>query len=411
MATTKSTAMPLADDPVTPVVPDHTVNNAEIIQASTVLNAILKQATGQSAVGNINVGNFVSVAQTALLTGYDPIMQAISQVLSRTIFSIRPYNRKFAGLNADIIRYGNHVRKLQSIDKPFEDDGQWVTCGQSVDQYKVCCPEVVQTNFYGNFNYTKCLSIFKDQLNVAFSSPSEFNRFIAMIMQNAMDQIEQAHENTARWALQNFIAGKISGDSANVIHLVTEYNAVVGGDYTSATIRAPGVFEPFARWMFGRIKTLSDLMTSRSTKYHINLTDKPIPRHTPLRLQKIYLLAQELNTIDTNVLATTYNDNFLRLADHERVDFWQGINTPDTITVTPTYLSADGSLTTPTEAVSQSNVLGVIFDEEAIGYTTVNAWSAPTPFNAKGGYSTLYWHFTDRPWNDFTENGVVLILD
>ena len=27
------------------------------------------------------------------------------------------------------------------------------------------------------------------------------------------------------------------------------------------------------------------------------------------------------------------------------------------------------------------------------------------------GYSNIFWHFTDRYWNDFTENGIVLLLD
>jgi hypothetical protein len=61
-------------------------------------------------------------------------------------------------------------------------------------------------------------------------------------------------------------------------------------------------------------------------------------------------------------------------------------------------------------AVNNKNVFGVIFDEEAAGFTQVNEWSASTPFNARGGYSNIFWHFTHRYWNDFTENHVVLLL-
>ena len=76
----------------------------------------------------------------------------------------------------------------------------------------------------------------------------------------------------------------------------------------------------------------------------------------------------------------------------------------------PVYLQTDGTLKTG-EALNKANIFGVMFDEEAAGYTVVNQWSAPTPFNVKGGYSNIFWHFTDRYWNDFTENGVVLLLD
>lgn len=387
------------------------INNMTFQQASTLLNSVVQQATGQTALTPTNTSEFVSVAQTALKTGYDPVLNAISQVLSRTIFSIRPYYRKFAGLKADEIRWGNHVRKLQSIDKDWSDDQRFVECGSSVDAQKVCCPQVVQTNFYGQFVYQKCLTIFKDQLDVAFTGPDEFARFIAMITQNVIDQIEQAHESTARFALSNFIAGKVSGDSDNVIHLLTEYNTVTGQSFTATTIKEPANYQAFIRWAFARIKTLSDMMTERSVKFHTNLTGKPIPRHSPLRLQKIYLLAADLNEIDSSVLSTTYHNNFLQLADHERVNFWQSINAPSAINITPVYLLPSGELTSPSESVSVNNIFGVIFDEEAVGYTTINEWSAPAPFNPAGGYTTMYWHFTDRPWNDFTENGIVLLLD
>ncbi len=72
-------------------------------------------------------------------------------------------------------------------------------------------------------------------------------------------------------------------------------------------------------------------------------------------------------------------------------------------------MQADGTLTSAD--VSVSNIYGLIMDEEAAGYTVVNRWTANTPFNAAGGYTNMYWHFTDRYWNDFTENAVLLLLD
>ena len=33
------------------------------------------------------------------------------------------------------------------------------------------------------------------------------------------------------------------------------------------------------------------------------------------------------------------------------------------------------------------------------------------PFNARGGYTNFFWHFTDRYNLDLTENAVVLVLD
>lgn len=388
------------------------VNDLTFNQLSTVLNSIVQQATGKQAQQVTNTAEFVSVAQTALKTGYDPVLQAISQVLSRTIFSIRPYTRKFGGLMVSNQQFGNIVRKLNIADKDWENDSRFeLADGSGVDMYKVNKPSILQTNFYGANVFEKSLTIFKDQLDCAFSSPDEFGRFVSMTMTNASDMIEQAHENLARATLANFIGGKISGDTASVIHLLTEYNTITGLELTAGTVYQPANFKPFMQWVYSRVASISSLMTERTQKFHINVTGKEISRHTPVNKQKVYLYAPARYQTETMVLADVYHDNFLRMADNETVNFWQSIDKPDEINVQPVYLQTDGTLKTDGSPVNKNGIFGVMFDEEAVGYTVVNQWSAPTPFNVKGGYSNIFWHFTDRYWNDFTENGVVLLLD
>lgn len=395
------------------------VNSLTFNQLATVLNSIVSQATGKAAITPTNTGEFTSVANVALSTGYDPLMTAISQVLSRTIFSIRPYTRKFGGLEVSEQQFGNVTRKLNIADKDFENDDRFaLTDGESVDMFKVNKPSVLQTNFYGANIYQKSLTIYRDQLDNAFQNADEFGRFITMIMSNASDLLEQARENMARATLANFIGGKIEGDTDNVIHLLTEYNALTGLTLTATSVYQPENFKAFVQWAYSRIAAISSLMTERSQKFHVNVTnwggasvDKSISRHTPYEYQKVYLYAPARFQMEMMALADTYHDGFLRLAYNETVNFWQSIDSPDTINVTPTYMTNTGGLTTAEEAVNQSDVFGVIFDRDAAGYTLVNQWSSPTPFNARGGYTNIFWHETARYWNDFTENGVVLLLD
>ena len=381
-----------------------------IEQVSTVLNAIVEQATGkQPTIQVTDTSSFVTVAQTALKTGYDTVLQAISQVLSRTIFSVRPYNRKFRGIEVSAQKWGNHVRKLQLVDNTFEDDERYdLTEGESVDMYKVKKPKPVQTNFYGQITFQDHITIFRDQLDVAFSSPTEFASFISMIMQNMSDRFAQMDEEFDRSAVANFIGGKIIGNT-DVIHLVTEYNDYAGTSYTSTTIKDPTAYEPFIKWVFGRVKTLVGMMGERSIKYHTNLTDKPIMRHTPVDNLKMYLFAPVLNDITSSVISDIYNDELLRFAEHEEVSYWQNIDNPDALKLTASYMTAAGAITTG--SVNSTGIFGVLFDEEAVGSNRCNEWSERTPMNAAGGYSNIYWHWTRRYWNDFTENGIVLMLD
>ena len=206
-------------------------NELSINQVSTVLNAIVKQATGKNPLATLDGNNFATVAQLPLKIGYDPIINAISQVLSATIFSVRPYSRKFKGINVSSQRFGNITRKLNIADSDWEDDDrQKLTDGESIDMYVVKKPTVLQTNFYGANAFQRHTTIFKDQLDVAFSSQEEFGRFISMLMSNVSDMIEQGHESMARTCILNYVGGKLANEdeTSNRIHLLTEYNELTG---------------------------------------------------------------------------------------------------------------------------------------------------------------------------------------
>lgn len=388
-------------------------NDLSFDSLATVLNAIVAQATGAAQPAVVNTGDFVAVGQKALLAGYDPLNTAISQVLARTIFSVRPYYAKFRGMEVSNARWGNMTRKLTMVDPKFRDEERYaIEDGKSYDQQVVCAPKALQLNFYGAESYDLCRTIYKDQLDSAFGSPEEFGRFISMVMQNASDMIDQAHETTKRLTLSNLISGVCAGGTPKqVVHLVTEYNAYAGTTYTTETVKAPAVYPGFIKWVFGRIAAISSMLTERSQLYHTNVIGSEVSRHTPYERQRVYLLAGDKYSIESQVLADTFHDNYLRWADNETVNYWQNITAPDTIYATPTYLKSDGTLLTPTEGVSVANLFGVIMDEEACGITVMSQWSAAAPFNARKGYTTYWWHFTDKYWNDFTENAVILLMD
>lgn len=139
--------------------------------------------------------------------------------------------------------------------------------------------------------------------------------------------------------------------------------------------------------------------------------EKKFPDIPPQNKQKLYLFSEYLKDMDSSVLSSIYNDQYLKWADHEQVNFWQSIDTPDSINISAVYMYGDGSLAFTQEATTTSNIFGVLFDEEAVGITTCGQWSSASRFNARGGYTNFWYHFNDRYYNDFTENGVVFLLD
>ena len=382
----------------------------------TILNQIVTQATGKAQITPTSTSEFTAVAQTGLLAGYDNLMGAISQVLSRTIISTRPYYRKFQGLEADNIRYGNHVRKINYVDREWEDGSRLpLTTGVTVDDQAPTLDDVLQTNFYGQNDYEIPWTLFSNQIDVAFQNADELGAFITGKLQNISDMTEQKHESMARMILANLIAGVISIGNANqIVHLVTEYNTYSGYSpaKTLTEIRGDAAeYSKFIKWVYGRVAQVSSMLTERAIIYHQNVTGKEISRHTPYDMQNVYLLSSERFQMEASVLADVYHDNYLRMADTAILNFWQSITTPDTINVTPTYMKTDGTLETPQAGVNQANVFGVITDREAAGYTIVNQRTTSAAYNGKGEFQNFWLKFTDRYWNDFTENTVVLLMD
>ena len=388
------------------------VNTMNFEDAAAILNNIRKQVTGETAAAPVNTSQFISIGTTILQAGYDPTLSAITQMIAKTIFSIRPYNRKFGGIKMDEQQWGAIVRKLAIVDTDWETDTHYdLIDGQSLDHYVIKKSPVLQLNFYGQNVFERHMTIYTNQLDSAFADPSSFGRFMAMLTQNIMDMIEQNHESIARMTIGNFIGAKVSQNNG-VIHLLTEYNAETGitPALTATTVYDPQYFGDFCKWMFARIATLTSLMTERSQEFQINVTGKAINRHTPYEMQKVYIYAPLMNEMKSRVLSATFHPEFIDYADVEAVNFWQSIQSPMRLNVTPVYLKADGTYDTAA-AQNITNLVGVIFDRDALGYTMVNERAAVTPLNAKGLYFNQYWHETSRWYNDQSEKGIVLLLD
>lgn len=402
----------------------------DIKQAGAFMNAVRKQATGQDGLAVVDAASFQSCATTLLQKPvYDPVIGAIDQILSRTYFSIRPYMAKFKGLQMDMPRFGNRMRKINYVDKdlPTKDNrynwpvGQQnapavnpgspvIGDGYSVDMFVQNKPEILMTSFYGEDVYQDWYTIYRDQMDTAFRGPAELGQFLSGVVQNVSDKLENGREAFARSLIVNYAAAIIAeADSNRCIHLLTEYNADTGMSLTRANYKHPDNYPNFVRWVYGRVRSLSYLMTERTELFQTIVNNKHVIRHTPFNKQKVYLFAPERFGMESEVLSITFRPEYLKDIDFEMVNFWQNPNAPTSIATTCERIGADG---VPVTATVESDLLyGVIFDEDALGYGITFQSSDPTPFDAAGRYNNIWLHETRKSFVDHTEKGLVLLLD
>lgn len=399
------------------------VNTVTFQQSSTVLNSMVQQATGRTSVINTEA-DFISVAQTALTLGKDVIFNTLSEVLARTIFSIRPYSATMRGLEKDLPTWGAYMRKFNIVASDWKDNDAYkypVTFdgsqnpptgdGLSVDPWIIRKREFIQTNFLGQSVFSDHYTVFEDQLETAFRNSTEFGQFLSMITTDMSNKLELAKENLSRGLVANFIGGLLTeNNSSRVVHLLSEYNTLTGLQLTATTVMQPENYPAFMRWVYGRIASVASLMREMSIRYQTTINNKPVPRHTPYNKQKMYMLGQDRYQMDARVLADAFHDNYLKYADVETLNFWQGIDTPDKVMVTPTYTNTSG-VATVGDAVNQSGVFALLFDEDAMGWAMIHQNVIPTPVNPRGEYRNMWYNMRLRCFSDNSEKGVVFLID
>lgn len=401
------------------------INTMGFEDASLLLSALYGQVAGTNAATPTDTASFVSMAQATLQAGYEPVMNAITQVLSKTLIAVRPYSRKFKGLELTRERWGGIIRKINfgegalDVGVPLDhvsDPTYSLEDGAGVDQWAVKKPAVLETRYVGQNVYESSYTIFTKQLDVAFSSPEEFAAFMSGLMTHFSNQREQYLEMLSRSILDNMIGAKkilhdAGVDGPHVIDLLAEYNTATGQSLTATTVKLPANYPAFCKWAYAYIQHVSDMFTERSVMFERPLTGfPPILRHTPKADQRMFLDADFLAHMTAEVLADTYHDTFLRYTEVEAVNYWQSALEPSTVKVKPVYLNGDAEFVNATDPVTVEGIVGVLMDRDAAGYNLADDSLVTSPYNAKGQYYNIFNHVRIQLQNDLTEKAVVFCI-
>ena len=389
-----------------------------------IVNEIVSQATGQKSIAVVDTTSFVSVGATLIGTQHEAekTLNAIGNVLARTIFSSRPYTGSLDILRASQERWGAVVRKIIPLPSQAEESTDYNTDinptqladGNSIDMYKIKNPKVIELNFWGTKKLQMHITRYQDQLAMAFKSESEFVAFIDTFMVEFFNSIERINEGKSRLVLANAIAGTyaMASDAPScVVDLTAAYNAKFGTSYTKSDLLTT-YLESFLGFFVGTVKMYSKRLKDSTNLYHANLTGLPdILHNSPKNMTKLICYEPFFVDAETQVLPQVFHPEKLDVGEYEGVNFWQDPLTPEKIVCKPTYLDvATAASTDASSAVTIDTVLAVLYDVEFMGVFPQFDYSSVTPFNSAGGYWNEYYHWRFNNWTDFTENHIIFIM-
>lgn len=392
------------------------VNTMSFQDAASVLNSLVQQATGQASQAPVDLSQYISVGQKALRTGYDPLNIGLSQMVSRTIFAYRPYDGALSSLDRDSNEWGAITRKVSAINQPVEASKVYnLTEGDhDPDMFDVRKPKLYQTNFYGFDVWTDHVSVTRQQLKNAVQNPGDMGRLIDLILGTKANEMEMSRVAFRRATIANMIGAINAMNNTNQIrHLLTEYNTASGLSLTKAQLLQGSNYPNFIRWAYSQIARVSDMLTEPSGAYHLNPTEGTILRHTPKDMQRLYIYSGALHEVDAQVLSVTFNADRVSSklpAVTERLNFFQSLDAPDSVNVTPSYIGADGNVVAATSQ-EVTDIFALLADRDAMGVNFYDQSVDVSPYEAAGKYYNYWYHDAHRYYNDVTENAVLFLLD
>lgn len=401
-------------------------DNITLIQgAGLVMQDLYKEVTGAQNLSALPSGDYVSVANATFNYGTDAVLQGLARVLTRTVFSARPYNAKLSFLQVDTTTWGGMIRKVHPIDDPAFIDSKTMPLTQngSVDPFTIHKHPTFQMFVTGEYRFARVLTKFIDQLEACFFNAAEFGSFLGMIITEVTNEINVADEGVSRMTLANFVIGNYLSDTAGasveaghrVIHAITAYNTYYSYASTDpgyiADAAAATKSPEFWKWLYTKVKHELEFMAERTQFYHVALTGKPISKHTSPENRKILVNSEMHEFFNVFAKAGTYHDDYLKNGENvEDVAFWQNPKDPMTMKAISTYLKADGTLQEETTATTLQNIAMVVFDKDAMAITKKKA-KVEAIHNPAGQYDNLWYNWEYATMNDFCENSFVVCLD
>lgn len=408
--------------------------------AHTLMNLMLRQATGEQAITVTDTSSFISAGELIMATGMENVTNSVSIVMNRLIVASRAYNAKMRIVRADEVgSYSNRARKISFYSQNALPDGSHntdlftnlaagYTSGENggastKSQWEQHPAMPLEMNFAGTNVWQHCITMYEDQLKIAFRNENEFNRFVSGYLQEHANDIEQEREGFFRILLLNRIAMTfdMTADMPGaLVDLTTEFNTFYNTSYTSAQLRSTYLKE-FLAFMTATIKMYSDFLENRSVNYHWSVPKTVggdtynILRHTPKSDQRLALYAPLFRMAESLVLPEIFNPQYLSIENYEPVTFWQSEQTKASINVTPAIIETD-----PTDpaygtqikgtAVSEDYIVGVLFDRDAVFGELQLDRADSTPLEARKHYRNVWNTFAKNGVSDPTENFIVFYM-
>ena len=380
-------------------------NNMKVTQLKDIVNSVTGEVLGKTDVVNDDLSNLVDVGNEIFDTdNVDNYVKKLIDRIGQVIFVNRLYAGGVPSVLMDSWEYGSVVEKI-SADMPEADENDsWnLQDGQTYSQDTFYQPKVSAKFFNSKVTFDVKLSFTTEQVKESFSNVNELNGFISMLETGVKNSMTVKLDGLIMRTINN-MTGQIlnSANGLQKVNLLTEYNTASGQTLTANKALMDKDFLKFASLT---IKKYQARITKMSTLF--NAGGKA--RFTTTDNLHTVLLSDFADSAEVYLLSDTYHNDTVSLPNHETVPYWQGSGKSYAFNdISKIDVKIDAGNKTP-KAVTQTGILGVMFDTNALGVSNLNQRTT-TSYNARAEFYTNYYKMDAGYFNDLNENFVVFYI-
>ena len=380
-------------------------NDMKVTQLKDIVNSVTGEVLGKTDVVNDDLSNLVDVGNEIFDTdNVDNYVKKLIDRIGQVIFVNRLYAGGVPSVLMDSWEYGSVVEKI-SADMPEADENDsWnLQNGQTYSQDTFYQPKVSAKFFNSKVTFDVKLSFTTQQVKESFSNVNELNGFISMLETGVKNSMTVKLDSLIMRTINN-MTGQIlnSANGMQKVNLLTEYNAVSGQTLTANKALMDKDFLKFASLT---IKKYQARITKMSTLF--NAGGKA--RFTTTDNLHTVLLSDFADSAEVYLMSDTYHNDTVSLPNHETVPYWQGSGKSYAFDdISKIDVKIDAGNKTP-KAVTQTGILGVMFDTNALGVSNLNQRTT-TSYNARAEFYTNYYKMDAGYFNDLNENFVVFYI-
>ena len=376
----------------------------KVTQIKDLVNNSLKEVNGSSTLLKEDLSNVVDIGKELLNNDdIDNFVKKLVDRVGKTVFNDRLYQGSAPSVLMDEWEYGSVVEKIDSDLPNVEENDSWkLEDGKSYDQDIFYQPKVSAKFFNSKVTFDIPMSFTKMQVESAFSSPSELNSFISMLMVKTQNAMTVNLDGLIMKTINNFTANVVNAKKGmQVVNLLDLYNKTAQTKVTVDNALTSPDFIKFANLM---INTYRDRLTKMSTLFN----EAGLNKFTPVDNQHLVILSDLASASKVYLESDTYNQDNVKISNYDTVPYWQGSGTTYNFKDTSKIDIAikDG---TQTKEVIQTGILGVLFDTSALGVSCQNPRTT-TAVNARAEFYTNFNKYDAMYYNDLNENFIVFMI-